>query len=189
MRKAMYILTGICGFVLLFAVSGLVAYYMFPGEESAKEVDNIYSGDDAMALLNLTGEETEVTPDLTGGNLTIVTPSLDKSKTVVRRGTLEDVVPSAAPSETPTFSFEEETLVIEEAQKENKKTAERQKEEEKKPEPQTVIQEPVQPQAPEPHTPQPEPQPETPQPQPEPEPQQPEMPQLAPNIQTSDTGL
>ncbi len=97
MRKFLIFLIGIFGFALIFSVSGLIAYYMFP-EDGSEPIEHELQG----AMVPIGGGAKPAAPELnpamsSAGQLTIVTPALDKTKTVVRKGTIDDAVPHKEP--------------------------------------------------------------------------------------------
>lgn len=202
MRKAMYAVIGVFGFILVFCISGLISYFLFPKSSDSGDIDGIY-GEEAMARIDLAGGEgaadngAEVRES---EMLTIITPSLDRAQTLVRIGTVSDILPKTyTRAETPTELVSENTDESEAPKRENGgETA--QKEENKKPESQNTPQtnaESAKPQEEVNRRPegtqeeirQPE---ETPKDRieaPEEQIEAPQTPQLAPGIQTSDTGL
>jgi hypothetical protein len=111
-RKFFYVISGICGFVILFFVSAIISYYLFPAK--SEKVSNIYASDESLAQLNLTGSENNTQGD-PNALLTIVTPSLDGSKTVVRRGTLSDIIKK---NDGDVVATEETQSVYEETEEE-----------------------------------------------------------------------
>lgn len=111
MRKALFAFIGIFGFILVFCISGLISYYLFPDDLGAAAPDNIYTDEEAMAQINLTGNKPANTavPDATGPQeeemLTIVTPSLDRTQALIRRGTIADVLPGTGTEPTDAMEF------------------------------------------------------------------------------------
>lgn len=98
MRKLLIFLIGIFGFVLIFSVSGLMAYYLFPDKEP-EEVEHEYQ--DAAVPLGV-GQQDKTPSDEAEGELTIVTPALNKEMSVVRRGGLDVVQITQPPTENVT---------------------------------------------------------------------------------------
>lgn len=114
MKKIPFVLVGILGFAVIFAVSGLVTFYSMPADDSEKSATvgglsgNVPLGFDS-------GAETRNTSD--NEMLTIVRPALDKSQTKISYGTIGDVVKTLSPSETVTENIideEENTPQIDE---------------------------------------------------------------------------
>ncbi len=185
MRKFLIFLIGIFGFALIFSVSGLIAYYMFPAEES-KPIETELQG--AMVPIGNGGTKPAAPEQSTdaayGGPLTIITPALDRTKTVVRKGTLDDAIPHKEPVMVETVSQEitddDEQENDDEPQKDGENDTPKKSETPKKTETPAKT--------------------ETPKPQEsvnEEKPQEPEKPQtnnsekpnLNPDVQTSDDGL
>ncbi len=202
-RKALFVFIGIFGFILVFCISGLISYYLFPDSLGSNTPDNVFNGEDAMAQINLTGSKT-TDNEVPGAapqaeeELTIVTPSLDRTQALVRRGTIADILPgtNAQPTDVTEFAYAEEPEAEAEEEKNvsggaaaqsggsgqtgsssaSTNTGGNKPSSQEAPEAQQ--QEVQQPEAPQAEAPQQEAQQETPQ-----------TPQLNPGIQTSDTGL
>ncbi len=83
MRKVLIFFTGVFGFILIFSVSAIISYFMFPKTQQTVADTN----SDAAVNMNYGSNVMSGSSELT-----IVTPALDKTKTVVTYGSAADVV-------------------------------------------------------------------------------------------------
>ncbi|MCD8048285.1 MAG: hypothetical protein LUG52_01555 [Clostridia bacterium] len=84
MRKVLIFFTGVFGFILIFSVSAIISYFMYPeAQQTAADID------DEDAAVNMNYGNTAVGAS---SELTIITPALDKTKTVITYGSASDVV-------------------------------------------------------------------------------------------------